>query len=1202
MKRLIYLFMSVILLTGLLPPQTAVVQACSPNVVVLNNADSGAGSLRQALLDVCADGTITFDASLSGTQITLTSQLTVDKNVTIDGSALAAMVTISGEETVRVLFIDGDYAVTLDRLIIADGKSVDGENDSGGGIKNDGGTLTVVNSVLSNNYAIWSGGGIHNNGVMTLINSIIEFNYAHGAAGGGIHNTISGILTVIDSSFIENTASQGGGLVNDGQLTLSGSTLKGNTAGLGGGIYNFGTAIIANATFTENEAGVGSAIYTFGTVSLLNSTFSGNTGSHTLINNGNSAELTIINTIIHHPEWLWGCANDNNGTIIESKNNLIGFGNCGDHTNNADPMLAALADNGGPTWTMALLEGSPAIDAGDGEICSGELIGGVDQRGIARPQGSACDIGAYEYEGVESPTLVVNSINDNDDGVCNETHCSLREAVKYANNGDTITFDLDFPTEIVLGWRIRIDKDLTIIGPGAHLLAVSGNEVDHEPIWDTEDSGQGGVFWVQGQYAPSNGSLLPIEVSISGLTIKDGRAREGGGIYNHSLSTLVMTDCVIGPNNVVTEAGGGISNKYGIVILERCAVEGNHGTGSIGGAGIFTANGGETTLINSTVSGNVTNNLGGGILAFYGGTVNLIHSTITGNRANDNEDSSGGAGGVFIQGPLYSVPGGEVVIHNSIIAGNLDKSADNIRPDVFGAFTSQGGNLIGDGTGSTGWIEDDDIKDDDLVGDDSEPIDPKLGSLDTNAPGTTPTHALLVGSPAIDTVECAEGVTVDQRGITRPQGSACDIGAFELESTESFGELKISKVFDPLTSGFIGNFTIHYNCGTAHTGTVVVGAGQSQTITGIPTGTQCTVTEPVLPTAPAGWTFGTPTFNPANGTVTISGTTAEVTVTNTISRDSGSLKISKVFEAGDSGFTGTFTIEFDCTDGTNGYFYPSSLFRTITYSNIPAGTECTVTEKTLPEAPEGWTFGNPTYDPSDGNVTIISGETAEVTITNTISRDTGSLKINKVFDAGASGFDGEFTIHYNCGVGHTDTVSLEAGASTTVSSIPTGTECTVTEPVLPTAPAGWTFGTPTFNPVDGAVTIISGTTAEVTVTNTISQDLPELGELKISKVFDPLTSGFIGNFTIHYNCGTAHTGTVVVGAGQSQTITGIPTGTQCTVTEPVLPTAPAGWIFGTPTFNPINGTVTISGTTAEVTVTNLISKDIFIIIFPLFFK
>ena len=411
------------------------------------------------------------------------------------------------------------------------------------------------------------------------------------------------------------------------------------------------------------------------------------------------------------------------------------------------------------------------------------------------------------------------------------------------------------------------------------------------------------------------------------------------------------------------------------------------------------------------------------------------------------------------------------------------------------------------------------------------------------------------------------------------------------------GSLKITKSFDANGSGFAGDFSIGYDCndGTSNDGTVTLAAGASQTINGIPTGTECTVSEPSTPTPPPGWSFGTPTTNPSNGTVTIvTSPTAEVTVTNTISRDTGSLKITKSFDANGSGFAGDFSIGYDCNDGTsNDGTVTLAAGASQTINGIPTGTECTVSEPSTPTPPPGWSFGTPTTNPSNGTVTIVTSPTAEVTVTNTISRDTGSLKITKSFDANGSGFAGDFSIGYDCndGTSNDGTVTLAAGASQTINGIPTGTECTVSEPSTPTPPPGWSFGTPTTNPSNGTVTIVTSPTAEVTVTNTISRDT---GSLKITKSFDANGSGFAGDFSIGYDCndGTSNDGTVTLAAGASQTINGIPTGTECTVSEPSTPTPPPGWSFGTPTTNPSNGTVTIvTSPTADVTVTNTISRD-----------
>ncbi|MGD8903017.1 MAG: choice-of-anchor Q domain-containing protein, partial [Anaerolineae bacterium] len=362
-------------------------------------------------------------------------------------------------------------------------------------------------------------------------------------------------------------------------------------------------------------------------------------------------------------------------------------------------------------------------------------------------------------------TLIVNATNDVKDGTCDTTHCSLREAVDYAASGDQIEFDLTYPNTITLGGNeILIDKNLTIVGPGADKLAVSGNDSSR-------------VFHIQNSLGPD----YPVSVTMSGLTIRDGGEPEyGGGILSDYNTTLVLNDCVIGPGNIVTYAGGGLSVQGSEVTLNRCTVYGNHGTGIIGGAGIFVQSNGIITLTNSTVSANVTNNYGGGITAWYEGTVNLIHSTVTANIANEDYNvSSAGAGG-----GLYIRDGGTATIQNSIIAGNTDLSTiHDPWNDVYlytsdygnGTLTSLGGNLIGDGTGSNGWITSD------LVGTATNKIDPQLATLALNSPGTTHTHALIEGSPAIDAISCLTEVTIDQRGVDRPQGSACDIGAFELE-------------------------------------------------------------------------------------------------------------------------------------------------------------------------------------------------------------------------------------------------------------------------------------------------------------------------------------------------------------------------------------------------------------------------------------
>ena len=171
-------------------------------------------------------------------------------------------------------------------------------------------------------------------------------------------------------------------------------------------------------------------------------------------------------------------------------------------------------------------------------------------------------------------------------------------------------------------------------------------------------------------------------------------------------------------------------------------VSGNFAYRNGGGIGIS----GTTTLTNSTISGNAADNVGGGIFVSSTGNATLASTTVTNNTADSNANESGQGGGVLIS------TGGTLNLKNTIVAGNIDASPTTKLPDCSGAVAFGGYNLVGDGTGCTGL-----------------------------------THALLAGSPAINAGNPATpgGASpacpaTDQRGISRPQGAQCDIGAFEL--------------------------------------------------------------------------------------------------------------------------------------------------------------------------------------------------------------------------------------------------------------------------------------------------------------------------------------------------------------------------------------------------------------------------------------
>jgi len=252
-------------------------------------------------------------------------------------------------------------------------------NNSGVGVYNTGGTsshLTMHRCTVAGNTTTGSGGGISNGGVGAITDvydTRINGNTA-AVSGGGVFN--NGIMNVNRSTIDHNQAKSGGGIEHfGGNLHLTNDTLSSNTASdNGGGLYNEASAILTNVTLnlnTTSDPGNGGNIF------------------------NDNAQLSIGNSIVAHSVAAGNCGT--NGGFLNSlghnldDDNTCGFGATGDITS-ADPLLSPLQDNGGATQTHALLSGSPAIDKGDDTACPA-----TDQRGVARPQGAACDIGAYEF-------------------------------------------------------------------------------------------------------------------------------------------------------------------------------------------------------------------------------------------------------------------------------------------------------------------------------------------------------------------------------------------------------------------------------------------------------------------------------------------------------------------------------------------------------------------------------------------------------------------------------------------------------------------------------------------------------------------------------------------------------------------------------------------------------------------------------------
>ncbi|MBI3851466.1 MAG: CSLREA domain-containing protein [Verrucomicrobia bacterium] len=375
------------------------------------------------------------------------------------------------------------------------------------------------------------------------------------------------------------------------------------------------------------------------------------------------------------------------------------------------------------------------------------------------------------FSAAQAATLTVTNLDDSGPG-------SLRQAIADAAPGDTIDFATNVTGTITLtSGELVVTNDLTISGPGATNLTVSGNFTSRVLLTTNGSIAISGVTIANG-YLPPNDDYL------------DPNFR-GAGIYN--ATTLVISNCVVSGNtNLARNFGGGICNIGALTVI-RSTIAKNHavwGGGiqndpTVGGSGTLKligsavvqntasqgggiSGGGICAVTNATVSENSASFLIGGI--FQSAALYLHNSTVCSNHSPTTAPYPAG---------IWLTDGGTAVVANSIIAGNGEPTFDFRGPLVSHDF-----NLIGDTNGVT------------ITGVTTHNIygqDPLLGPLADNG-GPTPTHALLPGSPAIDHGSSG-GLATDQRGQPRPfnfpayfdADDASDIGAYELQERAQTG-------------------------------------------------------------------------------------------------------------------------------------------------------------------------------------------------------------------------------------------------------------------------------------------------------------------------------------------------------------------------------------------------------------------------------
>lgn len=679
-----------------------------PPILVTNADDGGPGSLRFAMgtaFDQAGADSISFDPDFFSTprRIVLGSALPdINGDLSILGPG-ASLLTIDGANLDRVFNVGSGVTADLRGLTITGGNAGAG---AGGGVLNGGG-LTVTGCHITGNTA---------------------------AFGGGISNELGASLSVDKSTISNNTAtgnSTGGGIASSSEVMITNSTISGNRAtgsgGDNGGGLRLGAATIENSTITNNFAvgpsRAGGLRISVGTVTLRNSIIAANTASTPDVSSSSGSLSSGGFNLIGNPGPIAvNGTNDQKGTPAEP----------------LDPLLFPLADNGGGTPTHALRVNSPALD-------TGSRFGAIaDQRGATRPfdvasiagPGDQSDIGAVEMQ-----AAIVTNADDRGAG-------SLRQVIADAPANADVLFDPAFfsvPRTIALESEIGIATNLTITGPGANLLTLSGGNLN-------------GIFRV-----PAGG----LHVAISGATLSGGDAVNAGGAIV-SGSNLALSRCAIVGSHAGS-FGGAVHVSGSVAAFTDCTFSGNTSGFRGGAVELFNAS---ASFTNCTISGNTASFGGGGgisLITFVGDqTLAITNSTI----ANNTGDAAGGIRLEAGAGVTVSL-----TLRSSIIANNSGPSVTE-SPGVGGTttVTSLGYNLTSDDGG--GYLTDDT---------DQTNTDPRLGPLQYNG-GPTQTHMPLLASPAIDQGN-STGVTTDQRGRTRsfdaadipaiPGSDNSDIGAVE---------------------------------------------------------------------------------------------------------------------------------------------------------------------------------------------------------------------------------------------------------------------------------------------------------------------------------------------------------------------------------------------------------------------------------------
>ncbi|WP_367873632.1 M6 family metalloprotease domain-containing protein [Luteolibacter sp. Populi] len=460
-------------------------------LIVSTLASSGPGSLRDAIASAIPGDTLTFSPALSGGSIALDgSQLTLDRDIHIDASALPGGITIAGDGLSRVFEIPEGVTASLLGLTIESGYASEFDGGEGGGLLN-AGDLELISCMIRGNTADFGGAGIFSRGMLTMQGCTVRDNESFGS-GGGIGNR--GTMTLSRSTISGNGSGGGSGAgiaceAVDSSAELNLCTIAANFSNAsGGGIYHRGQLVLTECTVAANGANDWGGI--------------GNDGG----------DLTLRHSIVAGNFGFEDEPSDIGGLVgTQSPDNLLGTTtNTVGYTGMvANARLAPLGNYGGPTRTMPPMPGSPVIDAS-------AASGSTDQRGAPRISGPAADLGAVEAvafstlpladtdaDGIPDllePALGLDlgtddsAVDSDGDGATDARE--LADMTDPADSGSylritsfelTPGFDpfthplvsISFPTFPGLSYHIEADPDADFTGPGYRIVVPTFTATGH---------------------------------------------------------------------------------------------------------------------------------------------------------------------------------------------------------------------------------------------------------------------------------------------------------------------------------------------------------------------------------------------------------------------------------------------------------------------------------------------------------------------------------------------------------------------------------------------------------------------------------------------------------------------------------------------------------------------------------------------------